>query len=317
MTNNDAATCACNVPLQDHDETPIESFGTVRSACPALREVFVPDLIWHNFRNWHSRPDGAAVHRSVLLLAYQRGCLNRATLPVHRYLLSSGTVRFDVRTQYIRDLQEKWIFEEETIERHRKWRIFQGRLAELQCATWLEGQSYTIIGLDALREGPDIEAVSQCGVQSAFEVKFIGSEDTDFRMVLRSIAGQQSWDTVSPYTAINYLVFRAYEAAKQLQSIRARRTVAVLIIDNMAWWRFERQLKENWIDWENPEFVGLDPNPRRQEFIDQQRKRYPEFPNDLAATIRGIGSIWIVKQSSEFEFHLKYDSARAIDNCGH
>jgi hypothetical protein len=307
MTIDDAGTCACAAALPGSGENPIESFSAVRTGCPALRDVFVPDLIWQNFRDSHCRPDDAANHRSVLVLAHQRGCLNRATLPVHRYLLSSGTVRSDVRTQYIRDLQEKWILEDETLERHRKWRIFQGRLAELQCASWLEEQSYTILGLEALREGPDIEAISRCGVQSAFEVKFIGSEDTDFEMAFQSIAGQQPWYTVCPYTAINYLVFRTYEAAKQLQAIGPGRTVAVLIVDDMAWWRFERQLKGNWIDWESPEFVGLDPNPRWQEFIHQQRKRYPGFPNDLAATIRGIESIWIVTQSSEFEFDLKYE----------
>lgn len=63
----------------------------------------------------------------MVLLALERGHLDRITSPVHRYLKS---------------------------------RIFRGRLTELQCAEWLEAQGWVIEGLEALRQGPDIEAIT-------------------------------------------------------------------------------------------------------------------------------------------------------------
>ena len=46
----------------------------------------------------------------------------------------------------------------DALERHQKSRIFQGRFTELLCAASLEAQGWTIVGLEALREGADIEA---------------------------------------------------------------------------------------------------------------------------------------------------------------
>ena len=143
------------------------------------------------------------------------------------------------------------------IERHQKSRIFRSRLAELQCAEWLETQGQKIVGLEALREGPDIETVSANRGVEAFEVKFVGTEDADFSMILRSIAKQPAARWVSPYTASNYLVFRTYEAAKQLR-LAAGVTTAVLILEELAWSRFEMPLRDAWIDWQNPAFIGQD-----------------------------------------------------------
>jgi len=297
------ATCICGAGLPRREQT-IASFSEIRTGCPALREVLLPDSIWTEFQDWCDRPNDIAAHQSVLLLAHQRGCLGQVTSPIHRYFLASGTVRSEVRKQYLKDRKETWLREYNPLERHRKWRIFHGRLAELQFAEWLEEQSYTITGLEALRQGPDIEVVSPSGHKAAFEIKFIGSEDADFEMQVKSLAGETSWDFVSPYAALNYLTFRVYEDAKQLQRARTKRT-AVLIVDDMAWLRFDLQLKNRWIDWTDPKFVGTDGG--WEMFITQQYGNYPELPDDLAETIRAIDSIWIVRQSSEFRFCRKYD----------
>lgn len=90
--------------------SPIEAFSSLRNRCRALREVFVPDEIWASFEAWHLRPDDFAGHQSVLLLALSRGCLNRITQPVHRYLLPAGTPSDGgTSSQYIQDLKEKWM----------------------------------------------------------------------------------------------------------------------------------------------------------------------------------------------------------------
>jgi hypothetical protein len=284
--------------------SPIEAFSVVRSRCRALHEVLVPDLIWEKFREWHCRQEDVTCHHSVALLAHQRGCLNRVTLPIHRYLLPTGAISSRITKQYIQDVQEKWMFCDEPRERHKRWRIFQQHLAELRRAAWLEEMSYSIVGLEAVREGPDIEAISGSGVQVAFEVKFIGTQDSDFAMVIESLAGQPSFGPVSPYAAINYVVFRAYEAAQQLQASGIRRIV-VLIIDDTAWWRFGIQLKKQWINWRQPRFFDVD--PAWAVFISRQNKRYPGLPDDLAPTLRKIDSLWIVSQSSDFKLQLNYD----------
>jgi hypothetical protein len=83
----------------------------------------------------------------------------------------------------------------DVVERHRKYRIFAGRLAELQFAQWLESQGWEISGLEALREGPDVEGRASGRPDTAFEVKVIGTEDNDFRTMVASLTGEPSGRT--------------------------------------------------------------------------------------------------------------------------
>jgi hypothetical protein len=108
---------------------------------------------------------------------------------------------------------------------------------------------------------------------------------------------------VSPYTAMNYLAFRVYEAARQLGDATGTKTV-VVVIDDLTWFRFEMQLTGNWINWNNPAFISLD--SEWTQFLDEQRNRYPDLPNDLASTIQEIDSIKMFRQSS-VRVHLEYD----------
>jgi hypothetical protein len=296
------ARCICCRPSRD--QSPIASFGEIRAGCPALREILVPDSIWQEFQGWCDRLDETEVQQSVLLIAHQRGSLGRVTSPIHRYLLQSETVRADARKQYTEDLQETWLGKLEPLERHRKWRMFHGRVAELQFAEWLEQQSYTITGLEALREGPDVEAVSPSGLRSTFEVKFVGSEGADLERQVKSLKGGLSWDWVSLSAPVNYLMFLAYKAAEQLRGARGSKT-ATLIIDEMAWLRFELQLKERLVDWTHAKFVAAD--GKWDQFVALKLKKHPRLLDDLAETIRTLDSIWILRQSSEFEFCRRYD----------
>jgi hypothetical protein len=75
--------CACMDGVADVDEVrdadgsiPFEDFSEMRDRCRALREILLPDSIWQQFREWHSLPDDVAAHRSILLLAFRRGCLS-------------------------------------------------------------------------------------------------------------------------------------------------------------------------------------------------------------------------------------------------
>ena len=157
--------CSCSQRQGRVSEGSLEIFAAVRSRCPALHRIFVPDEVWPSFQQWHRQPDLIARHRSILLLAMERDHLGRATSAGHRYLMTAGLPRSDVRQQYLRDLRERWMLYPDPIERHQKSRMFLGRLVELQCAEWLELQGWTVSGLEALREGPDIDASTQCWVE--------------------------------------------------------------------------------------------------------------------------------------------------------
>lgn len=295
--------CPCLLPMQDSGETSIDILAATRKVCPALHAVFLPDSVWPDFQNWHIQSDKVAFHSSVLLLALERGHLSRVTSPIHRYLVHSGSVRPEVRQQYLKDLRERWMLYADPIERHRKSRIFRSRVAELQFAEWLETRAGAVTGLEALREGPDIEVTFAEGSVTAFEVKFLGGEDEDFRMILQSVAGLPAGGPVSPYAAINYLLFRAYEAAKQFSITSVNRSV-VLIVEDLTWWRFRIQLSNRWIDWANPRFIGQDPT--WDEFLKEQQKRYPGLPSDVAATLREVDAVWIVRETYGYQFQLEY-----------
>jgi len=249
------ADCTCLELRERIEEEALEIFADVRSRCPVLHQIFLPDTIWIDFQKWHNQPDTVAHHRSILLLAMERGYLGRVTSAVHRYLITSGQARPDIRQQYLQDLRERWMFYQGPTERHQKFRTFMGRLVELQFAEWLELQGWTISNLEALQEGPDIEAyVFEDGV-TAFEIKFIGTQDGDFSIILRGLANQPAVTSVSPYEAANYLLFRVYEAAKQLQRSTSER-IAVVVVDDLTWFRFKLQLNDGWINWDNPRFFS-------------------------------------------------------------
>lgn len=119
----------------------------------------------------------------------KRGYLRRVTSAVHRYLISAGLLKPNLRQQYLQDLQERWMFYESPERRNQRSREFASRVAELHVAEWLECQGWTISGLEALRVGPDIEASAPDGRAVAFEVKYIGTENDDFAQMLASFAG--------------------------------------------------------------------------------------------------------------------------------
>src|SRR5262245_38522873 len=114
------APCACQISRIDEGQDAFAVLESVRAECPALREVFLPDDVWPEFKAWHAKPDEVALHCSMLVLALDRGHLERLTLPVHRYLLDGDRLRTDVRANYVKDLRERWMHYADHLERHRK-----------------------------------------------------------------------------------------------------------------------------------------------------------------------------------------------------
>ena len=208
-----------------------------------------------------------------------------------------------MRRQYLQDLRERWMFYTDPIERHEKARMFSGRLVELQFAEWLELQGWTVSGLEALREGPDVEAYANDGQITAFEVKFIGTENDDFVTILESLTGQPAGGPVSPYDAANYLLFRVYEAAKQLQRSACNR-IAVVVVEALTWFRFKVQLRHSWINWANPSFFS---GHAREGFLTRQRTRYPDLLDDLQPALQSLNAVWILKQSEGYQYHREIE----------
>jgi hypothetical protein len=211
----------------------LDTFAAVREECPALKELLVPDEIWPKFHNWHLWSDDEAYHESTLIHALEGGYLSSITSPVHRYLLESSRINPLVRKQYIKDLRENWIEYIDPLERHEKFKIFQGRVVELQCAEWLERQGWEISDLEAFgEESPDIEAKSASGDLTAFEVKFIGQDEDGFDTVLKGFSGEEAYSRSSLDLAANYLLYRVYQSAKQLQRSAASARIALVVIDD-------------------------------------------------------------------------------------
>jgi hypothetical protein len=108
-------------------QIPLHEFTTLREKCLALREILVPEELWPQFRAWHAFPDTIGSHSSVVLLAFRRGLLHRVTAPIHRHLMCPTGILSTVSMQYVKDLREKWMFDEDPLERHRLARIAVGK----------------------------------------------------------------------------------------------------------------------------------------------------------------------------------------------
>lgn len=207
----------------------------------------------------------------------------------------------------MQDIQEKWMHYEEPLERHQKSKMFIGKVTELQCAEWIETLGWTIVSLDALREGADVEATKpDSGVVTTFEVKSIGVDDDDFEIMIRSLMEGPSGGASCLYVAINYLIFRIYQAAKQLESFNEPR-VALVVIDDEAWWRFRRGLEEGWLDLANPAFFNCHPHPKWEALLRGQAGRYPNLEVELADMVRQLDAVWIIRRLHGYEYNLEYE----------
>jgi len=266
--------CICQKPFSGPRDVLLERLEAVREECPALKLVFLPDDVWSGYQDWHRRCDLNFL--SILLPALRDGFLGRATSAIHRFFIEDGKLCQKLTPQYRQDLRERWWQGSDPLEGHHQYRTFMGRLAELQFAEMLEQQGWSIQGLEALGAKVDIRASDLNGVSTSFEVKYIGTEDEDFKTLLRAMESENGTASagVSPYAAINYVLFREYELAHLFESTNSCR-IGVIIISDFDWWRFEHQLVEQWIDWNEPCFYKADKT--WDDFCKKQRNTYPDL----------------------------------------
>jgi hypothetical protein len=261
-------------------------------------------------------PDPALLVSSYLLSAFERDCLPKFTAPVHRFLLQGDELHPNLTNQYRQDLQERWLSEQTVDERHGRFRQHFGKVVELQLANWLVEQDWTVSALEALGGDADIVAESPTRDSCWFEVKYIGWETDDFRRAVWVLTGGDDGGAMPalrgvPYeflTASNYLLFRAYEAARRLQHCPVT-GIAAVVIDALSWRWFARPLEERWIQWNAPAF--LEAGDEWAQFLETKRKNYPELGTELTPVISALNHLWVFRRTDEDEYELEHEASPA------
>ncbi len=300
------SNCACqNIASVEFSQRLI-TLGDLRQKCPALSQILIPDSIWPQVQAFENSPRDAALHAPSTIIALLNGNLGKLTSPCHRFLLDGDKLKGNLSNQYKADLKEQWMLEKDEIERHRKSKMFQGRIVELQIAEWLEDQNWQITGLEALGSQSDIEGVRPLSTAASVEVKFIGQRDEEFEQVVRSLAGLPGGGIGPTHLACNFLLFRVYEAAYQLLK-KSSYGIAIIAIDSLAWTFLQIPLKYKWVNWQKPEFYNL--GNKWDSFIDREKKlRYHSIDSDLTKTITSLKELWIVVRGNDYTYstHFHY-----------
>jgi hypothetical protein len=283
----------------------------MRNKCAAIKLVFWPDDVWELVKTYELGKRDRAAHASLIVsaLAAQSklpDSLGKITSPIHRYLLDGDNIRSGVTRNYLNDLRETWLGCANEIERHKAARRFLGKLTELQVADWLEGQGWHIKNLEAWGGDSDIECSDRHGAIAKIEVKFIGERDEEFTIMMNSLQGRRPSGGLVPISfARNWIIFRVYEAAKQLSKFsKFRHAIIVVNQDTFTFANnFGQEESMPWVDWKNAKLLVLE-NLGWQEFISKARIRYPNMDNDLGSTIATLNTLWIVRKANGHELSI-------------
>ncbi len=298
--------CLCQTATPADSNKALQKFESIRAECSALQEILVPNHIWPEFKQLAGKDYNEARHQYILLGALKNGFLSKITFPIHRFLLDKGGPKINLTNQYRKDLVEQWMLENNPLERHRKSRIFQGKLAELLAAAWIEDQGWKIHNLEALGGEFDIEATSADNASSTIEVKYIGQEDVHFEKIMESLtSGNAVGGSWGLYDGYNFFLFKAYDAAKQLSSSNKAR-LGFIIICNMAWGFFEMPIKDDWIS-NRPLTFSNSASSKWQNFIAEKKKekKFSNIENDLNDVISQLNELWIIEERNQLNYSLE------------
>jgi len=296
-------TCECQ--LVDSDQAPpqADAFDDVRRGCIALRHLLAPDDVWPSIAADAKSPN-AALHRSCLLLAFERGHLAKLTWPVHKFLCDDSGVRPAVVGQYRSDLREHWLLEPDPVRRHERFRRFFGKVVELQVAAWLAEMGWHVSGLEALGARSDIEARSPDGTSYVIEVKYIGQTTEDFTDVVEALSGGTVAGSKPLYGAINYLLYRVYEAARSLRRQSGAR-LAIIVIDAQSWYAFNAPLKHAWLNWQKPGFLAT-AEGGWNDFLLKSRNTNPAIDAEVEAFVQELDAVWVARLNGAYEYSLEH-----------
>lgn len=293
-----ACVCEESSLIAEH----FQALADVRGQCPALSQVLIPNSLWPDYQRFYLGKPDEARHTCITWLAFRRCLLPRITSPIHRFILEGNVLRLSVIQQYLSDLPERWFLKPDVMSRYEAARRYQGRLAELRFALWLEQQCWSISQLEAYGGQFDIEAKSPEGGEVVIEVKFLGQEKGSFISDVQAIQNRVSSSWNSLYSPLDYLLYRIYEAAIKLNTSSHRR-IAVAILSRFG--DYSLQLEEGWIDWKNPRFFRADNDIK--PFLDDRLIKNPNLKRELPVELRKLNNIWILSDSTEFSLSLEYD----------
>jgi hypothetical protein len=195
------------------------------------------------------------------------------------------------------------MLEKDYMERHRKARIYQGRLAELLSAAFIEDKGWRIDNLAALGGTFDIEATSPDIKSFSIEVKFIGQEDLRFQELVENMTFNKSvGNSCNIYDGYNYFLFRTYEAAKQLSDSNKNR-IALLIISNLAWPFLSMPIKDEWIK-NRPIAFSQDTSDEWKNFLIKKKKerKFANIDTDLDDMISQPKELWVMQEQNYLEY---------------
>lgn len=129
-----------------------------------------------------------------------------------------------------------------------------------------------------------------------------GRLDDEFLSTIKSLSGRGGSFDLSLYATSDFLLFKAYTAAKQLET-NTNNSMACLVISCITWPFVYRILDKNWMKWKTPKFFNND--PEWQNFFKEKKKNYPEIDKDLHLTINSLNKLYILKDDN-FNYSLKY-----------
>jgi hypothetical protein len=244
----------------------------------------------------------------ILLGALKCGDLRKITLPVHAYLLDGKKPKKLLRKQYKQDLIEKWMLKKTPLERHKEARGFNGKLAELISSSWIESQGWKIMNLEALGGLFDIEAISPQGKCCAIEVKYIGEEDCRFEESIKSLmSGEAVSGGLNHYDGYNFILFKAYEATKQLSNFKGDRYVFI-VISNLDWGFLDIAIKDNWLQQYPSKFTDL-ASSKWENFLSKKKnqKKYQNIDTEINEVLNQIKELWIIEDD-----HWEYNLSKII-----
>lgn len=303
-STNSMVNCPCQKWESPEPSLVYQSFEQVRHQCAALRDILVPDSILDQYRSFDESDEDEVLHRSVPVLAIKRGTLGSLTLPLHRLMLDDQAIRSDVVNQYRSDLAEKWLPADDYHKRYELHRIFRSRWIELCFATWLFDNGWKLEGLEAYGGSFDVEASKSESSRAAFEVKYLAEQELLFEIGVKAIGSPDgvAASYLSVYSPIDYLLFRLFEAAKQLEQSPNRKIAVAITEDYEA--SFRIPLSDSWVNWTYPKLFLKD--NEIVPFIEAKKQQVPNLESEIIRRISSLDEIWIFSVKNNFEIHLMH-----------
>ncbi len=292
--------CACSKSYQNSED--INCFLSIRENCPVLRDIIIPSEIFEDYKNAISKPRGSILKTPIFYSLFEHQILFHFTNPIHKYIIERIE---QVNKSYKKSLQEKWFIEATDEKRNECYRKYMGRISEILLINYLADKGYNIESYEAIGAKHDI-LYRINNVQFCSEIKYLGIEDKDFLSLVEYEKRGGSALNSSPYPPYNYLIFRIFEAAKQLSISNEKKSVFIIFC-NFTWSRhYHFIIKNNFIDWDRnrPEFLNPD-EPVWSEFINKkkQKMKFAEIEDELHPFIESLDQITLMYMSNSYELN--------------